>query len=431
MKTSGQEAPPEYQPFFAAAARGDWLAVSNINNGFQKRAPQYDGKGPKDVRLRGTAWEAVKEIWGALYSLNVSGEKYSTKFGDGIIESIPPGSIYFGGTDPGRFLVSAMEKSQINGDPFFTLTQNALADDTYLDYLRDMYGKKIQMLSNPEQSQVFQEYVADVTQRYQHDQNPALKNEPRQLKPGESPHIGTDGRVTLSGQVAVMEINGRLVRLILGKNPGREFYMEESFQLDGLYPYAEPHGLIFKLNHQPLAEISGEAAQRDRDYWTKETGPMIGGWLKPDTTVADCAAFVESVYARHDLGGFNGDPDFLQSGDAQKMFSKLRSAIAGIYVWRMNHAAAADEKERMAVEADFAFRQAWVLCPYSPETVNRYAQFLAGRNRGAEALLVAETSLKMPELNAELEKYPMVGGQNLKEQLESLVEQLKQSGNNK
>ena len=27
-------------------------------------------------------------------------------------------------------------------------------------------------------------------------------------------------------------------------------------------------------------------------------------------------------------------------------------------------------------EADFAFRQAWALCPYSPETVFRYVDLL-------------------------------------------------------
>ena len=36
-----------------------------------------------------------------------------------------------------------MEKSQVKADPFFPLTQNALADNTYLEYVRSMYGGKI------------------------------------------------------------------------------------------------------------------------------------------------------------------------------------------------------------------------------------------------------------------------------------------------
>ena len=49
-------------------------------------------------------------------------------------------------------------------------------------------------------------------------------------------------------------------------------------------------------------------------------------------------------------------------------------------------------------EADFAFRQAWALCPYSPEAVFRYVNLLMSENRGADALLVAETAAKMPSM---------------------------------
>jgi hypothetical protein len=48
--------------------------------------------------------------------------------------------------------------------------------------------------------------------------------------------------------------------------------------------------------------------------------------------------------------------------------------------------------------ADFAFRQAWALCPYSEETVFRYINLLTSQNRRADALLVAETAAKMPEM---------------------------------
>ena len=50
----------------------------------------------------------------------VGDEKYSTAFGRDIIASIPLGSIYFSGSDPGRFIVSAMCHSQIDGDPGVT-----------------------------------------------------------------------------------------------------------------------------------------------------------------------------------------------------------------------------------------------------------------------------------------------------------------------
>jgi len=55
------------------------------------------------------------------------------------------------------------------------------------------------------------------------------------------------------------------------------------------------------------------------------------------------------------------------------------------------------EKERMADAADFAFRQAWALCPYMPETVYGYVNFLLERQRLTDAIFVVETATKMPE----------------------------------
>ena len=80
------------------------------------------------------------------------------------------------------------------------------------------------------------------------------------------------------------------------------------------------------------------------------------------------------------------------------MFSKLRSSLAGLYAWRMQHAT---EKERMAREADFAFRQAWVLCPDSAEAVFRYVALLMEQKRVADALLVAETAAQMPSMQGQ------------------------------
>lgn len=348
----------------------------------------------------------MKEIWGAFYDLNVAGEKYSAAFGNDIIASIPPGSIYFGGTDPGRFTVIAYQKSHVNADPFFTLTQNALADSTYLDYLRSMSGGKIYVPTADDSQKYFQEYTEDARRRLNSNQ----------LKPGEYVNVTDDSRVQVSGQVAAMEINGLLVKTIFDKNPDREFYIEESFPLDWMHSYLEPHGLIMKINRQPLTSLSAEIVHNDSDYWGNYVTPMIGDWLNKDTTVEEVAAFAEKVYLKKDLNGFKGDPLFIQSWSAQGLFSKLRSSIGGLYAWRAEHAADALEKERMNNEADFAFRQAFALCPFSPEVVFRYVNLLLSENRLPDALLIAGTAVKMPDIK----------GEDAERQLRSLVEQLKQ-----
>jgi RNA polymerase sigma factor (sigma-70 family) len=381
-----------FKPFVEAADRGDWLTVSNTFQDLASHAGQYEHSGKTDERLHGTAWEAVKEIWGGYEAFSVGDEKYSAMFGDDIIESIPAGSIYFGGTDQGRFIVTALCKSQVKADPFFTVTQNALADDTYLAYLRGMYGEMIYVPTAEDSQKSIEDYKQDAAQRQS-------KN---RLGPGENVRRDANGKIQVSGQVAVMNINGLLAKIIFDKNPGREFYIEESFPLDWMKPYLEPHGLIMKINRQPLSELSDDIISRDHDYWTKHVTAMIGGWLNDDTPVSEIAAFAEKVHLRHDLGGFTGDPRFVQNDYAYKTFSKLRSSIAGIYMWRLDHAAGEVEKDRMARATDFAFRQAWALCPTSLEAVFRYTNFLLKQNRNSDALLVASTCLKLDPNNVQV-----------------------------
>jgi hypothetical protein len=395
--------PSEFQAFFAAAEKGDWPAVSNTFVEFRKHAGQYEHSGKTDERLRGTAWQAELETWGALDAFGEGDEKYSAAFGNDIIASIPPGSIYFGGTDPGRFLITAMQKSQVKGDPFFTLTQNALCDGSYLDYLRSMYGGRIYIPTSEDSQKCFQDYIEDAQHRMQS----------HQLMPGEDVKM-VDGKIQVSGQVAVMQIAGLMAKLIMDKNPGHKFYIEESFPFDWMYPYLEPHGLIFKINHQPLPGLSDEIAGQDHDYWRILVRPMIGDWLNDDTPVEQVAAFAKKTFGKQDFTGFTGDPRFIQNAYSHRTFSKLRDSIAGLYAWRLKQATDAAEKDRMARETDFAFRQAWALCPYSPEAVFRYVNFLLAQDRIADALVVAETAAQMPANQGK------DGGQ-----IRALVEQLK------
>ncbi len=397
-------AAPGFAPFFAAAKSGDWLAISNTFINLRNHAGQYEHSGAPDDRLRGQRWEAAKEVWGGFEAFSQGEEKYSAAFGRDIISSIPPGSIYFGGTDPGRFVVTTMCRSQVTGDPFFVLTQNALADGTYLDYLRQMYGDKIYIPDADDAQRCFEEYTQDVQKR----------SENHQLEPGEDFHLDANGKIQIRGEVAVMKVNGLLVKTIFDKNPKPEFYIEESFPLDWMYPQLEPHGLIFKLDRQPMTALADDVVQSDHDYWANYVRPMIGGWLSDDTPVGAVAAFAEKTFGRQDFSRFTGDPRYIQNAYAHKTFSKLRSSIAGLYAWRVNHAATPTDKERMAHEADFAFRQAWALCPYSPEAVYRYVNFLESQNRNADALLVAQTAAKMPAMAGQ------DGGQ-----IHALVEQLK------
>jgi len=389
---------PEVWQFFQAADQGDLPTVTNIFWRLRARAGQYEGS-MNDASVASPVWQPLLEVDLALNLFALGGTNYPVAFGMGIIQSIPAGSIYFGGTDPGRGLVTALCKSQIKADPFFTLTQNALADDRYVTYLRRMYGDRIHLPTTNDTQNAFAEFTKDLQRRVDHDRD--FPNEPRQVKPGENYQM-VDGKLQVSGQVAVMEINGLIVKNIFDHNPDREFYVEESFPLDWMYPYLEPHGLIFKLNRAPRPQLTTAALDADRAFWAKQCGAMLGDWLKPETSVSNVCAFAEAVYAAKDLSRFTGDIGFVTNEFATKSYSKLRSSLGGLYQWRLTSKADTGDKTRLRTETDYAFKQAFALCPTSPEAIYRYVNFLLSQNRTDDAIRIARTARKLQPDNEQL-----------------------------
>ncbi len=284
-----------------------------------------------------------------------------------------------------------------------------LLEDAYPELARSIGGvypdREILTPTNEDSQRAFQEYLGDAQRRLDHDKK--SPNEPRQIKPGEDVRV-VDNRVQVSGQVAVMAINGLLTKVIFDKNPNHEFYVEESFPLDWMYPYLTPYGIIMKINRQPLAEMTDDIVARDHKFWSDFSERLVGNWITYDTTVTNICAFAEKVYHRRDYKEFKGDPKFVRDNDAQKAFSKLRSSISGVYAWRLQRAAEKGnqaEYQRMLKEAEFSFKQAYVFCPYSPEAVFRYINLLIslGPTRIDDARLIAVTSQKLDPNNSQMD----------------------------
>ncbi len=396
---AGETISPEFQQFFKAAVGGDFQTVTNRYEFFKRHHPQYSGTNAING-LRTAYWSPVLEICLAYDHVANCEPKYTKILADGIINSIPLGSIYFGGTDPGRGVPTAFEKSSIQGEPFFVVTQNALADGTYLEYLRAMYGGKIYTPTGEDSQKCFEEYLADASRRL----------EQNKLRPGEDVRK-TDNRIQVSGQVAVMAINGLLTKVIFDRNPDREFYIEESFPLDWMYPHLEPHGLIMKISREPQARLPETVLDNDRQYWGRLVAEMLGTSMEDKARIADLAAFVEQVHVRRDLKGFAGDPLYLRNDYAKRIFSKLRASIGGVYGWRLGTNAAADfqprteaDKARLIQETDLVFRQAFALCPYSPEAIFRYVNFLLQFNRLEDARLIAQAGLHADPTNKQVQE---------------------------
>ena len=233
-------------------------------------------------------------------------------------EQMEPHSIFFGGTDPGRFVPTYMIYSADFRPDVYLITQNALADDTYMSVERDLYGDEIWIPAKEDSAESFQIYVEEV-QSGKRNANADLKIE--------------NGRVQVTGALGVMEINGILTKMMFDHERLRHaFYVEESYVIQWMYPYLSPHGLIMKINKDPNP-LTPQIIQNDMEFWD---------W-----------------YMRRLLK----DKAFRRDFPAQKSFSKLRAAIAGLYSHTGRYR-----------EAEQAFREAVLLYPASPEASFRYIQ---------------------------------------------------------
>ena len=85
-KVENKEPLPEVWEFFAAGEKGDWTTVANLYS-----------------QLRGGAvwgtmvWQPVKECYFGYEGCANFSERYVTNFARAILDSMPRGSIYFGG----------------------------------------------------------------------------------------------------------------------------------------------------------------------------------------------------------------------------------------------------------------------------------------------------------------------------------------------
>jgi len=242
-----------------------------------------------------------------------------------------PDAIFYGGTDPGRFVPTYMIFSAKVRTDVFLITQNALADNTYMNVMRDLYGDQIWIPSSQDSNFAFKQYVEDV--------------QAGRISAGAAVNV-KDGRVSVQGVQGVMTINGILAKMIFEANKHKHaFYVEESYVINWMYPYMEPHGLIMKINKEPITiSANSKVVKDDRAFWDWYTTRLLG------------------------------NKKFLRDIVARKTFSKLRSAIAGIYTFR-----------RLYAEAEYAFKQAIDLYPLSPEANFRLADIYMQQRKFKDA----------------------------------------------
>ena len=244
--------PPEYDAFFAAAEKGNLPVMQRTLEGLEEHPPPS-----------GTSLEAMVATFQRLLCVFLVGREVCDGLRSWHYRIHSAGKHLFYRRAHGGTIIPALQNSEGSGDPCFTLGQGALIDESYRYYLRSMYGGKMYIPMEEDVQKCFQDYTPDALLRFRQ----------KKLQPEDIQHI-----------------DRLIAKVVFDKNPGHEFYFEEAWLVEWMYPYLEPHGLILKINQQPLSGLSDDTVTQDHDFWVKQLQPMIGDWLTYDTPVQELAS---------------------------------------------------------------------------------------------------------------------------------------------
>lgn len=339
------EVPPEMERFFDLAEAGRVDEMGTLFDALRERKTQE----PPDPALN-VLWPEMHETLGVAQEAARWPAQKLLDYGNAVLDSLRPGMVYVGGTDPGRFIPTLLNETS-DGERHVILTQNAFADGTYLDYANFLYKDRLATLSQEDSTRAFQEYLGDAQKRLAHDQQ--FPNEPRQVRPGEDIQM-VDNHVQVSGQVAVMAINEKLLQTLMQKNPDAAFAMEESFPFSSMFGDATALGPIMELRvKEGQNKLTPERAAQAADYWSTTAQQLLS------------------------------DPESADSHNLRMTYAKMAASQAGLLLTR-NYAA----------EAEQAFRCATEIAPQSPEAVFRYINLFVSQKRFVDAIPVAENAIR-------------------------------------
>lgn len=353
--------PPMVERFFDAIEAGNWEEINRQWAVLAKKGRQYENSTDDDSPLLDPVWCALLDAYGAAEQVHEWPAQKLLDYGNAILDSLRPGMVYVGGTDYGRWVPALLNETS-GREPHIVVTQNALADGRYLEYMNTLYGERFAALTEEDSQRAFRDYVADAQRRLEHDQK--FPDEPKQLRFGEEVTM-VDGKVQVGGQIAVMSINEKLLQTLMAKNPDLDFAIQESSPLRGTYADALPLGPLMELGARDEQNQFGpERAAQTLDYWRSRAQQIAN------------------------------DPEALNSTYALKSYAHDTVAAANLLA-----------ANQFTAEAEQAYRLAALLWPANAESVGGLADLLARSGREAEAhQLLAEFDQKFPDLRKDLER---------------------------
>jgi hypothetical protein len=342
---------PDVERFFEAVAAGRWDELNAHFKALMERRKSANGQ---DLQ---TLWGPILETLLIAECAHNWPAQQLLDYAQATLGSLQPGMVYVGGTDPGRGIPTLLNATS-DGEQHIVITQNGLADNSYLQYLDFLYGDRVTSLTPQDSQQAFQDYIADAQKRLAHDQQ--FPDDPKQIRPGESITVDADGHVQISGQVAVMGINEKLLTAFMTKNPDLSFGLEESFPLKSTYANAVPLGPLMQLGVQDVQNtFTSDTAAQVVNYWNNTAQQLFA---EPDTSADSLVSLT---------------------------YSKMAAAQASLLA-----------EHNFNAQAEQAYRTALQICPFNPEAVYGLGQLLASTGRADEARqLIANFQRDYPNLN--------------------------------
>jgi hypothetical protein len=351
-RRKGVEVPGDVERFFDALESGNWQEIETQWTALAKKSRQYENS--TDSPELDPVWNAVLDAYGVAEQVH---EWPAQK----LLDSLRPGMVYVGGTDNGRWIPELLNETS-GGESHVIVTQNALADGRYVEYMNTLYGDRFATLTEEDSKRAFQDYVTDAQRRLEHDEQ--FPDEPKQVRFGEVVKM-VDGKVQVSGQVAVMTINEKLLQALMAKNPDLGFAVQESSPLRGTYADALPLG--------PLMELGARNGQND--FTTDRAAQSLDYWRDK----------AQQVFS---------DLEAISSESALKSYSHDTVSAANLLA-----------AHNFTAEAEEAYRLAAQLWPSNPESVVGLADVLLRGGRETEARqLVGDFNQKYPDQRKDLER---------------------------
>ncbi len=336
----GIKLPTEVNGFFDAAEKGDFAALQTLWD-------QMDFKNEDLRKMR----VVLQETFGVHEQVKTWPAQALLDYGARILGDVESGSVYFGGTDAGRFIPTLLNETA-PGSGRIILTQNALADSSYLEYVNFLYDGRFTPFSSENSQSAFSDYLQDAKRRMEHDKN--FPKEPKQVRVGEN-LAQADGRIQLSGQGAVMAINERLVQMFREANPELTVSFEESYSLPSTYAGAVPNGMLISLRPGTATpSISPELANQTMSGWRESANQ----WLNT--------------------------PAFQTTPEIGKSYAQMLVAHGNLF-----------QSQNLFSQAEQAYRLAQQITPTSPLPLNQLAALLNATGRSNEAVVVTDAANRL------------------------------------